>query len=90
MDDDLKQLILEKPMPKFLWIGEMSNKELIKKKEANGLILLDATEANTSYLRPLIMSFYLTDLISIDSETNILSQKNISLQTFNIFTNNLK
>ena len=90
LDDDLKQLILEKPMPKFLWIGEVSTKELIKKKEANGLILLDATEANTSYLRPLIMAFYLDNLISIDSDTNILSQKKISLQTFNIFTNNLK
>lgn len=90
MNDDVKQLILEKPMPKFIWVGELSTKELIKKKEANGLILLDATEANTSYLRPLILAFYLNILISIDSKSSIFTKKDIALSTFRIFTNNLK
>lgn len=89
-DSEIKQLILERPMPKFLWIGEISNKELIKQKEATGLILIDATEANTSYLKPLILGVFLNRLVSIDSDTKILNEKIISLQKFRIFTNNLK
>jgi hypothetical protein len=88
--DDIKQMILEKPMPKFVWVGEISTKELIKNREANGLILIDATEANTSYMKPLIMAAYLNDLISIDSETHLFKEINIPLQNFRIFTNNLK
>ena len=88
--DEIKQQILEKPMPKFIWVGEISTKKLIKKKLANGLILLDATEANTSFLKPLLISAYSNHLISIDSTTHKISEKDLPLQNFSIFTNNLK
>jgi hypothetical protein len=89
-NNEVKELILEKPMPKFIWIGEISTKELIKNKLANGLVIIDATEANTLYLKPLIMATYLNHLISIDSSTHLLTKKIISLSNFSIFTNNLK
>ena len=88
--DEIKQLILEKPMPKFIWVGEISTKKLIKDHLANGLILLDATEANTSFLKPLLISAYSNHLISIDSTTHKISEKDLPLQNFSIFTNNLK
>lgn len=89
-DMDVKQLILETPLPKFVWVGEISNKELIKNKQANGLILLDATEADTSELKPLIFANYLSELFSIDPDEYFFSKKDIPLPTFSIFTNNLK
>lgn len=90
MEEDIKGIIEETAMPKFIWVGEISTRELIKNKQANGLIVIDATEANTQFLRPLILGAYLNSLISIDSKTNLLKEKTIPLQTFSIFTNNLK
>jgi len=85
-----KQLLLETPLPKFVWIGEISNKQLIKSREANGLIVLDATEADTSELKPLIFANYLNVLFSIDPGKTNFSKKVLPLPTFSIFTNNLK
>ena len=90
MNQDIKGIIEETAMPKFIWVGEISTKELIKNKQANGLIVIDATEANTQFLKPLIIGVYLNNLISIDSKTNLLKEKTIPLRTFSIFTNNLK
>jgi hypothetical protein len=89
-NDEIKQLILEKPMPKFIWVGEISDKKLIRDLLANGLVLLDATEANTSFLKPLLISAYLNRLITIDSTTHLVTDKKLYLQNFSIFTNNLK
>jgi hypothetical protein len=50
------------PLPKFIWVGEISNKERIKERKADGLILVDATEADTSELKPLIFANYLNVL----------------------------
>ncbi len=90
INGDIKDIIEETAMPKFIWVGEISTKELIKNKQANGLIVIDATEANTQFLKPLILGAYLNNLISIDSTTNLLNEKSIPLQTFSIFTHNLK
>jgi hypothetical protein len=80
-DADVKQLILETPLPKFVWVGEISNKELIKERKAEGLILVDATEADTSELKPLIFANYLNVLYSIDPDDTFFSIKDISLPT---------
>ena len=54
--DNLKELILELPMPKFIWITEISDKTLMKSKKANGIIILDATEPNTNDNKPLLIA----------------------------------
>jgi hypothetical protein len=89
-DGTVKRMILETPLPKFVWIGEISTKDLIKNKEANGLILIDATEADTSQLKPLIFANYLNIQISLDSGGTFFTKKDVPLPTFSIFTNNLK
>lgn len=55
-NDILKESILEISMPKFIWICEVSNKELIIDNKAFGLVILDATEPNTSDNKSLIFS----------------------------------
>ena len=39
---DIRDLILETQMPKFVWIAELSNEADIKKKMAEGLLILDS------------------------------------------------
>lgn len=53
----VKLSIMTANLPKFIWVGEISSPSLIKNNEANGMIILDATEADTYYLKPLILLF---------------------------------
>lgn len=56
--NELKDLILSISLPKFIWICELSTKELVIDNKCNGLILIDATEPNTINTKPLILFLY--------------------------------
>ncbi len=89
-DDTIKTLIIEMPMPKFIWIAEISTKELIKQKLSNGLIILDATEANTMYSKPLIVAAYEGNFITFAAESSKIQKINVPLGNFKSYHNNLK
>lgn len=86
---DVRDVILELPMPKFVWIAEISNKTLIKQGKANGLVILDATEANTHFNKPLILATYQNKLIKFGNN-GLLMNFVINLQPFDIYTRNLR
>ena len=88
--DDVRELILETPMPKFIWIAEISDKNLMKKKMANGIVILDATEANIYFNKPLILAAYQDKLIKPDSTDGKLENIALTLQPFSIYTRNLR
>ncbi|MFT3932831.1 MAG: hypothetical protein QM726_04370 [Chitinophagaceae bacterium] len=87
--DDLKGLILETPMPKFIWVAELTTKDLIKQKKANGLVILDATEANINSNKPLILAAFQGKVINFDHKAGILENNILILQEFSIFEHNL-
>lgn len=89
-DTNIKSLILDTPMPKFIWIGEISTKELIKQELASGVIIIDATEANLLSLKALIFATYKNEFIYFDEKQKNFTKNALSLQSFSIFTNNLK
>ena len=86
---DIKQMIIETPMPKFIWVAELSNKSLMKRQMAEGLIILDATEANTDNTRPLLIAAYQDIVILNNNDQNGLKKKDLPLQPFIVFSNNL-
>lgn len=43
LQKDLKDVILSTPMPKFIWVTEISDYELFSKCRARGMIVIDAT-----------------------------------------------
>ncbi len=88
-DQTIKDLILEIQMPKFVWIGEISSKDLIKNKQANGLIVLDATEANMQSVNVIITAIYHDSYIFYDPNIKWIQISSLSLGTFSIFTSNL-
>lgn len=90
MDIDIRNILLELSMPKFVWIIELSTKSLVKNKKANGLIILDATEASTTYFDPLVAYIHNGELISFDPSTNDIVRNPLTLNEFSIFENNLK
>jgi hypothetical protein len=89
-DDDIKNLILETVMPKFIWVAELSNKTLIKNKQADGLVILDATEANINYGKPLIVAIYQGNYITFAPDCLKLENFKLPLGKFDIYKNNLK
>ena len=88
-DSTIKEIILEKPMSKFVWIIELSTRELLNNKEANGLLLLDATETNILYHKPLLVACYGGNYIEFDEKNSVLTNINLSLPNFRIFESNL-
>ena len=88
--NDLKNEIIESQMPKFIWLAELSTKELIKQKKANGLVILDATEADICFNKPLIIAVYQDNMIKFDKNHNELEKFPLPLQDFFIFEHNLQ
>ncbi|MCO5262765.1 MAG: hypothetical protein M9901_07800 [Lentimicrobium sp.] len=89
VQDDLKSFILEKPMPKFVWIAELSNPEQMKNQMRTGLLVIDATEPNISDNKPLIVAAYQNHLLFFDGDNDVLQKMALTLQPFSLFINNL-
>jgi hypothetical protein len=58
LTNDLKNLIIEEPMPKFIWVAELFTKASIKKQKCIGLVTIDATESNNKGIKPVIFVLY--------------------------------
>lgn len=86
---DIKEIILELPMPKFIWVAEISNKALMKQHKADGLIILDATEANVYNNKPLIVAAYQGHYITIQPNGE-LENLPLPLSPYKTYTRNLK
>ena len=93
MQPELKTFILAQIMPKFIWVAELSTHELIKQNRANGVILLDATEANVFSFKPLLFAAYQDSmLIFADefSQSTVKETIHLPIEPFLIYENNLK
>lgn len=89
MTPDLKNFILEKPMPKFVWIAEIASRHSLIDNKATGIIVLDATEPSISDNKPLLVAAYQNNLVFFDGNKDILKKIALTLHPFNRFLNNL-
>lgn len=90
MDKGTREFILDTPMPKFIWVAELSDENLIRRKLARGLIILDATEANLQNNKPLLLAAYERVFETWDERSGVLIKIMIDLKSFRIYTNNLQ
>ncbi|GHV67942.1 hypothetical protein FACS1894199_14380 [Bacteroidia bacterium] len=90
LESDFKDVVLETSMPRFIWVAELSTKELMKQNRTNGVIILDATEANTRFNKPLIIAWYEGALIKFDFSSGKLEKVLFPLSVFTVFQHNLK
>ncbi len=86
----VKEIILETTMPKFVWVAELSSKKLMKKGRANGIIILDATEANILFQKPLILAAYNGFYYNFAPDLSKGEKLKLDLDEFSIYRNNLK
>jgi hypothetical protein len=87
---DFRDFILDTPMSKFIWVGEISSRELIKQKKAKGLIILNATEPKLINHNVLVVSGYDDRFYYPDDVSREMLNFLLPLGEFNIYTNNLK
>lgn len=85
-----KDALLKKVMPSFIWVGELSTKELIKQRKGMGLFVFDATDLDAlSYTHSFIAGLFQDRFLYMDYPTRKLKYSDKSFNTFNIFNNNL-
>ena len=86
---DLKEYLLKLPMPKFVWITEVTTKELIKctNPKTEGIVILDATEPNTFNYKALIFAAYKNHQIKYSEKKDCFEDISIPLPSFSIFEN---
>lgn len=87
---EAKDEILEQKMPKFIWVIELSTKELSKQGLVNGLLIIDATEPNLYNIEPLILGMYNNIVLKYSNLLKNLERIPLSLQPFRQFDSNLK
>jgi hypothetical protein len=91
VNGELKNLLIETQMPKFIWVAEISTKELIKAGQASGLMIVDATEANIYHkVNPLIMAVFDGEMLVLEKSSGKLKSKVLHLSPFAIYEHNLK
>lgn len=86
---ELKEKIVNKPMPKFIWVCEISNKKLLEREKCFGSIVLDATEPNTKGLKSIIYCHLGGKVLEI--KKGLLYSTNLKkpVNEFSVYTNNL-
>lgn len=89
MTEAIKEIILDLVLPKFIWVTEVSDLNLIQEKKAVGFILIDATEPNSYNFEPVIMAAYEGALLKFNEQSRCLQEDVLSLQPFDIFEQNL-
>ncbi len=90
MQEDLKTIIIETSMPRFVWVAELGSKSLFSEGKANGLMVVDATEANIYNNKPLIVAAYQNKVITFNDQIGIFECDTLSLSPFSLLINNLK
>lgn len=87
IDKDIKSTILVSKMPKFIWVAEIYDKNgyVPLTGEAKGLVILDATEANSTSVDTLILAAYPDRSIAID-QNKFITLKHI-LQSYSYYSN---
>lgn len=89
LNETAREILVSCTMPKFIWVAELSDMELIKQKKGNGLILIDATEVNIIDNKPLILSVFKNILTIWNDPVGELEDIPLDLENFTIYTNNL-
>lgn len=82
----IEALVLAK-MPKFIWVAEIYENDNFNTGKADGLIVIDATEANNSFLDSLLFAGY-HDKIFVKSEKYFVDLP-YNLDFYTKFKNNL-
>jgi hypothetical protein len=84
LDIDAKELLLATVMPKFVWVMEISDKNLIVNNQVSGMVIMDATEPK----RPGIIAAMIENTY-IANDLTTFKKISIPLHPFTAYSKNL-
>ena len=87
MSTDMKRIISDLFMPKFVWVTELSDADGLKNEQVTDLILLDATAMQTTYYEPLLVAFANQKCYFRKRTTNVLTQLAVTCSRFSSYSN---
>lgn len=87
IDDVMKETLVYLSLPKFIWIGEITDNVLYSKQQANGIIIIDATGEQNK--ESVIFYYHNERLLDRDNQDDYLF-RNKQWGCFSLYRNNLK
>ena len=86
---EYKERIMGLPMPKFIWVCEITDEKHLSNGKCYGNMILDATEPNINRYKPLIF-MHIDDLTLYKQQGSLSSDKlKNSLRQYDVYKNNL-
>ncbi|SHN19246.1 hypothetical protein [Chitinophaga sp. CF418] len=86
----VREFITNMLMPEFIWVAEISDKANIKRRQAYGLFILDATEPDLNRHSKLIFGGYKNIFYYWNEEKSEIVKNYLASGSFSIYVNNLK
>lgn len=87
-DENLRNIILQTDLPKFIWLSEYGTADNYRSMQAGSIICLDAT--GDQHLSSLIFSIYPDRYVVLDNESRKYKGEKVALPVFPLYQNNLK
>jgi hypothetical protein len=89
MDAGLRDALLDLEMAKFICVCELRSKVLMAKHQADGFLILDATEINDQS-QECLMAAYCDGQLIIKPDKHNLEKFTLTYAPFSIYAENLK
>lgn len=90
MPQNMKDLILNLYLPKFIWVVELSTRAGLKENYAEGLMLFDSTEPNFKNFSSLDIMYYKKHVAYKDENQDLQFDNNVPEVQFECYRNNLR
>jgi hypothetical protein len=90
MPQNMKDLILNLYLPKFIWVVELSTRTGLKQNYAEGLMIFDSTEPNFKNFSSLDIMYYKKHAAYKDEQQILQFDNNVPEIQFECYRNNLR
>lgn len=90
MPDTYKNFILTSIMPKFIWVMEITTKELYLNNKGLGFLVLDSTSEEKDNFDDVLLFIFYSDRVIVKDGNGIFRTTKPKQEKFNLFVNNLK
>ena len=90
MPGEIKNMILNLYLPKFIWVVELSSRKGLTDRYSEGLLIFDSTEPKLTNLTPLELMYYNGQAIYKDDKRALKYAVNVPVVRFDSYKKNLR
>lgn len=90
MPVEMKKMILDLYLPKFIWVVELSSRKGLVENYSEGLLIFDSTEPKLTNLTPLELMYYNGQAVYKDDQRVLKYAENVPDECFDSYRKNLR